>query len=114
MLFSQVEEESVTLARALHHTLGLGPGQVVHLLLPNTTEFYIPVLATWLLHGVVSPSDPALSPSVLAQQLQEANTRMVFCARATLKGLREALNPLDRKIPVVVIDGEDDSVQKER
>merc|ERR1711887_415659 len=85
-------------------------GDVVHIILPNTTEFYFPVLGTWILQGVVSPADPSLSPQILARQFQDAATKVIFCCLSTLEKTKAARTYMKRDIPIIVIDMEDDNL----
>jgi acyl-coenzyme A synthetase/AMP-(fatty) acid ligase len=56
------------------------------------------------LQGVVSPSDPGLSPSLLAQQMEQADTKLVFCCLDTLDRVRQALQLWGREVVVIVLD----------
>lgn len=106
VMLSEVEQRSRMIARVLHHKYHLVRGDVVHIVLPNTTQYYYPVLATWILQGVVSPADPGLAPQVLATQLQDAGTKVIFCCQNTLEKVRTALAELKREVPIIVIDND--------
>ena len=56
------------------------------------------------LQGVVSPSDPGLSPSLLAQQMEQADTKLVFCCLDTLDRVRQAVQLWGREVVVIVMD----------
>merc|ERR1711892_786480 len=75
---------------------------------------YFPVLGTWILQGVVSPADPGLSPQVLAKQFQEAETKVVFCCLDNLKKVNSAMKELDRSIPIIVMDMDDNESKSVR
>ena len=49
----QVEARSRLYARVLHHVYNIRHQDVVHLFVPSTTEFYFPVLGTWILQGLL-------------------------------------------------------------
>ena len=110
---SQVEHKSRQIARILHHMYKVGRGDVVHIILPNTSQFYFPVLGTWALQGVVSPADPGLSSQVLARQCQDAGTKVVFCCLSTLEKVKATNRELERDIPIIVVDMVDDNHEKD-
>jgi len=103
----EVEKRSRAYSRVLHHVYKVARGDVVHLLMPNNTQFYFPVLATWMLQGTVSPADPTLSASVLQSQLIDANTKVIFCTRASLDKVLIARDGVEGNVPVIVMDADD-------
>jgi len=110
---SQVETKSRAIAAILYDMYNVRRGDVVHIILPNTTEFYFPVLGTWILQGVVSPADPSLSPQILARQFQDASTKVVFCCLTTLEKTKAAMTHMTTDIPIIVIDMDDDNSNKD-
>ena len=105
---SEAEPRSQQAARILHHRFGVGRGDVVHFVVPGNAEMYFPIIGTWLLRGIVSPADPELSVEVLVAQMEEANTKVVFCCLATLDKVEKVRNKLGRDITLIVMDGTDD------
>ena len=71
---------------------------MVHFVVPGNAEMYFPIIGTWLLRGVVSPADPGLSEEVLVAQMEEANTKVVFCCLATLDKMEKVRDRLGREI----------------
>ena len=57
-----------------------------------------------LLQGVVSPSDPGLSPALLAQQMEQSDTKLVFCCLDTLDSVRQAVQLWEKEVVVIVMD----------
>jgi len=110
---SEVEPKSQAIANILHHIYKVGKGDVVHIILPNTTQFYFPVFGTWILQGVISPADPGLSPQVLARQFQEAKSKVIFCCIKTLDKVKAAKMELGNKIQIIVLDLDDDSDEED-
>ena len=53
---------------------------------------------------MVSPSDPCLSPSLLAQQMEQAATQLVFCCLATRDRVRQAVHLWGKEVVVIVMD----------
>ena len=80
-------------------------GDVVHILLPNSSQYYFPVFGTWILQGLVSPADPGLSPEVLARQLEDAGTKVIFCCVNALERVKYAREVLKNLIPIVGVGG---------
>jgi len=105
---SEAEPRSQQIARILHHKFGVGKGDVVHFVVPSNAEMYFPIIGTWLLRGVVSPADPGLSVEVLVAQMEEANTKVVFCCLATLGKMEKVKDRLGRDISLIVMDGASD------
>ena len=105
---SEAEPRARQIARILHHKFGVGKGDVVHLVMPGNSEMYFPIMGTWLLRGVVSPSDPSLSVEVLVAQMEEANTKVVFCCLATQGKMEKVVERLEREVVVIVMDGAND------
>ena len=105
---SEAEPRAEQIARILHHKFGVGKGDVVHIVLPGNSEMYFPVIGTWLLRGVVSPADPGLSVEVLTAQMEEADTKVVFCCLATLDKMEKVRHKLGRDISIIVMDGASD------
>ena len=75
---SEVEDKVRLLASIFQDRFKLNLDHVVHILLPNTTEFYFPVLATWLAGGVVSLGDPTLNTETLVTQLVDTQAKLVI------------------------------------
>merc|ERR1711915_1165937 len=96
------------LAKVLWNEHHVNRNDVVHILLPNCTQYHLIALAVWRLQGVVSPADPCLSSAVLAAQLDDAQTKVIFCCSQTLNTVMAARESLKKDIPVVVIDIEED------
>lgn len=66
----------VTQAANLFHRLGVGPGDVVSLLLPLLPQAYIALFGAQAV-GVANPVNPMLSAAQLAEILQAAGTRVL-------------------------------------
>eukprot|EP00090_Calanus_glacialis_P011500 TRINITY_DN19894_c0_g1_i1.p1 TRINITY_DN19894_c0_g1~~TRINITY_DN19894_c0_g1_i1.p1 ORF type:complete len:554 (+),score=150.15 TRINITY_DN19894_c0_g1_i1:62-1723(+) len=112
VMISDLEPKSRQIAKILHHVYNVGRGDVVHIMLPNTSQYYFPVFGTWILQGVVSPADPGLSPQVLARQLEDAGTKVIFCCQSTLGKVMSARKELEKEIPIVVFDIEEDNTEE--
>ena len=48
---SKVEPRARQMARILHHHYDVKKGDVVHFVMPGSTEMYFPVIGTWLLQA---------------------------------------------------------------
>ena len=112
-MISEVEPKSRQIANVLSHVYNVGRGDVVHILLPNSSQYYFPVFGTWILQQVfVFPADPGLSNEVLARQLEDAGTKEIFCCVNTLEKLKSARKVLNNKIPIVVLDIEEHNMDE--
>ncbi|SDG86756.1 class I adenylate-forming enzyme family protein [Microbacterium pygmaeum] len=56
---------------------GIGPGDVVAVLLPNRVELILVLLAAWRLGAVVTPINPVLGAAEVAYQVADASARIV-------------------------------------
>ena len=57
--------------------LGVGPGDVVGLLLPNRVELVVALFGAWRLGAAVTPINPALAPPEIAYQASDADVNVV-------------------------------------
>ncbi|MGW7049469.1 class I adenylate-forming enzyme family protein [Streptomyces avermitilis] len=67
-------------AAAALRARGVGRGDVVALLLPNTADFVVALFAAWRLGAVVTPVDPALTESEARYQLGDAGAAVAVTA----------------------------------
>lgn len=97
---SDIEPLSQKMAKAMK-SLGFKSKDVIHVALPNNSEFFIPVFATFICQGTVSMGDPDLKAELMRYQLAEAGAKFVFCSKTNLERVKEASKGLDIKIVVV-------------
>jgi acyl-CoA synthetase (AMP-forming)/AMP-acid ligase II len=71
----------VTRAANLFRSLGVGEGDTVAYILPNTTETAVALLAG-AVAGIVNPINPLLAPEQMAAILRETRARVVVTLRA--------------------------------
>jgi acyl-CoA synthetase (AMP-forming)/AMP-acid ligase II len=64
-------------AAAALRARGIGPGDVVGLLLPNTADFVVALFAAWRLGAAVTPVNPALTEGEARYQLGDAGAAVV-------------------------------------
>ena len=93
--------------------MSLRPGSTVHLCLPNTTEYYFPVFASWLCGAVASVADPSLPASVTAIQLGETDASVVFCVKNNVEKVKEAVDKCGREVHVVIVATEETEADKD-
>ncbi|MFE9994729.1 class I adenylate-forming enzyme family protein [Streptomyces avermitilis] len=67
-------------AAAALRTRGVGRGDVVALLLPNTADFVVALFAAWRLGAAVTPVNPALTESEVRYQLGDAGAVVAVTA----------------------------------
>lgn len=110
-MLSEFEPESILLANALLRD-GLEKGDVVQISLHNNTDFFFPVLASWMAGGVTSMSDPSLSSAVMAKQLDAVQPKFIFCSKDVVKNVLDAcdkVSPGTKRPKIVVLNGESDN-----
>ena len=86
--------------------IGLTKNQIVHLVIPNNTNFHVIVFGAWLCEAIVSLGDPQLSVEALKSQILDTKANFIVCYETSMKSVYEALIQLDlmEKIKVVVIE----------
>src|SRR5439155_17175940 len=72
----EVDEMSDALAAAFHD-LGVRPGDRVAIYLQNQPQFFLTVVATWKVGGIVVSCNPMLKEKELRQQLQDSGARVL-------------------------------------
>ena len=69
--------DRVTRAAALFARHGVGPGDVVAIVLPNRLELIISLFAAWRLGAAVTPVNPTLTSSEMQYQVDDAGAKLV-------------------------------------
>ncbi|QRY46743.1 AMP-binding protein [Mycolicibacterium boenickei] len=69
--------DAVMRAAAALRSVGVGPGDVVALQLPNRAEFVVGLFAAWRLGAAVTPISPTLVPAETAYQVADAGSRVL-------------------------------------
>jgi acyl-CoA synthetase (AMP-forming)/AMP-acid ligase II len=70
--------DRVARAAALLARLGVGPGDVVAIALPNRLELIISLFATWRLGAAATPVNPALTRAEMQYQVDDASAKLVI------------------------------------
>ncbi|HEX5569682.1 MAG TPA: AMP-binding protein, partial [Streptomyces sp.] len=70
-------QEAVGRAAATLSRMGVGRGDAVALMLPNTAQFVIGMFAAWRLGAVVSPVNPSLTAPEVAYQVRDVMAKAV-------------------------------------
>ena len=70
--------DRVARAAALLARLGVGPGDVVAIALPNRLELVIALFAAWRLGAAATPVNPALTPAEMQYQVDDAAAKVVI------------------------------------
>jgi acyl-CoA synthetase (AMP-forming)/AMP-acid ligase II len=73
--------DAVLRAAAVLRGHGVGPGNVVALMLPNRTEFVVALFAAWRLGAAVTPISPTLVPAEVAYQVADAGSTVLIVDR---------------------------------
>ncbi|MFE7797619.1 class I adenylate-forming enzyme family protein [Nocardia sp. NPDC057440] len=69
--------ESVQRAAATLRTHGIGAGDVVAVMLPNTAGLVVTLFAAWRIGAAVTPLSPALVPAEIAYQVADAGAKVL-------------------------------------
>ncbi|MEV0597898.1 AMP-binding protein [Streptomyces sp. NPDC050315] len=77
LTFAQLHDQAMHFARGLRE-YGIGPGDTVLLLLPNTLWFPVAYWGTLYAGAVVSPANPAQPAAALATQIEDSGARAVI------------------------------------
>ena len=67
------------MAGRVFHKLGLKPGDVIHISLPNTTEIFFPVFGAWLNKAIASMVDPTLTKNSCVSQIKDSKPKFIIC-----------------------------------
>jgi acyl-CoA synthetase (AMP-forming)/AMP-acid ligase II len=70
--------DRVARAAALLARLGVGAGDVVAVALPNRVELIVALFAAWRLGAAATPVNPALTPSEMQYQVDDAGAKVVI------------------------------------
>ncbi|CAN7405992.1 AMP-binding protein [Pseudoduganella sp. LjRoot289] len=70
----------VLVAAGLFAELGVGPGDVVAIMLPNQVEFVVAMFAAWRLGAAVTPLNPGLTDTEAAHQLDDSGAKVLVNA----------------------------------
>jgi long-chain acyl-CoA synthetase len=65
-------------AATLLARVGVGPGDVVAIALPNRLELVVALFAAWRLGAAVTPINPALTPEEMQYQIDDAGAKVVI------------------------------------
>ncbi|WP_433733424.1 class I adenylate-forming enzyme family protein [Nocardia sp. CA-129566] len=68
-------------AAATLHSQGIGAGDVVAVMLPNTVSLVVALFAAWRIGAAVTPLSPTLVPSEVAYQVADAGAKVLVTDR---------------------------------
>jgi len=74
---------------------GIGAGDVVAIMLPNTTGFVVSLFAAWRLGAAATPINPSLTPVEAGYQITDAGAKVLIAER-----LPDFAAPVETVIPV--------------
>jgi long-chain acyl-CoA synthetase len=69
---------AVTHAAAAMKARGVGPGDVVAVMLPNTVSLVVSLFAAWRLGAAATPLNPTLAPAEAAYQVDDAGAKVLI------------------------------------
>jgi acyl-CoA synthetase (AMP-forming)/AMP-acid ligase II len=94
----------VLVAAGVFADLGIGPGDVIAIMLPNQVEFVVAMFAAWRLGAAVTPINPALTSKEAIHQISDSRAELVVNegGEAVVAGVRSlAVNTLEEGRPHV-------------
>ena len=95
------------LGSCLYNKAGLRKGDIVHLLIPNCTDYHCFAFGSWICEAVVSAADPGVSVEVLKVQLEDLkDTKVIVCYQESRKVTLKALQEIGKlgSIKVIVLE----------
>jgi len=78
--------DAVKRAAAALRNQGIGSGDVVAIMLPNTVDLVVVLFAAWRLGAAVTPINPALSSAEAGYQIGDSDARLVIAAETVELG----------------------------
>ena len=105
--YRELNELANRLANALVD-LGVGLGDVVGLHLPNVPQYPIAIVALSKIGAVATGVSPLMAPAEVANQLQDAEVKVLIALDSLAKGTLESLGTLPECVTAVVVTGSDD------
>ncbi len=103
LLIKEIKELSYSVALYLND-IGFAKGDVAHLMLDNSVDFFLPALGVWLCKGVVSPINPIITAKSLSEQFESCKTKVIFCNSKSLDLIQEAFALTDLTITLIKMD----------
>ena len=89
--------DAVQAAAAVLRDRGVGGGDVVAVMLPNTVDLVVTLFAAWRLGAAVTPLNPALSADEAAYQVADAGARVLVAGDNATAGPIPVVTPADLK-----------------
>ena len=86
------------------HTLGVGQGDRVVLMLPNAPEFGVGYFGILMAGATVVPLNPLLKAEEVRYVLDDSGATAIVCIEMTYSILQAARHGLERRIPALVLD----------
>jgi long-chain acyl-CoA synthetase len=74
--------DTVRRAAATLQRTGVGPGDVVAVMLPNTVNLVVSLFAAWRLGAAVTPLNPSLSADEATYQISDAASKVLIAAKS--------------------------------
>lgn len=80
----------VLVAAGVFADLGVGPGDVIAIMLPNQVEFVVAMFAAWRLGAAVTPINPGLTSKEATHQISDSRAELVIneSGEAVVAGVR--------------------------
>ncbi|KAJ2579059.1 histone H4-like TAF Taf6, SAGA complex subunit, partial [Coemansia sp. RSA 1836] len=113
--FAEIEARTDAFASGLYHNVGFRRGDILAIVLPNTSYYQIVSMGTLMVGGVVTTANPAYTPRELAHQLKSTKATVVVTLKSSVSMVKEALHIAQLSIRdsrILTIDGDGNTVDK--
>ncbi|KAJ2053098.1 hypothetical protein H4S04_000901 [Coemansia sp. S16] len=113
--FAELEARTEAFASGLYHNARFRRGDILAIVLPNTSFYQIVSLGTQMVGGVVTTANPAYTPRELAHQLKATRAKVVVTLVSSIPVIKEALKIAQLDIPdshILTVDGDGNTVDK--
>ncbi|KAJ2238738.1 hypothetical protein GGI13_008254, partial [Coemansia sp. RSA 455] len=113
--FAELEARTEAFASGLYHNARFRRGDILAIVLPNTSFYQIVSLGTQMVGGIVTTANPAYTPRELAHQLKVTRAKIVVTLVSSIPVVKEALQIAQLDIPdshILTVDGDGNTVDK--
>ncbi|XP_059481833.1 uncharacterized protein LOC132200407 [Neocloeon triangulifer] len=103
--YKEARGSSFNLSVALLNVVGLRPGDVLGMLMPNVPEFPLVFLGAASAGLVVTPANPLYTPEELARQFTDANVRCIVTVASLFDKVQETVELMPGGAGPIIVEG---------
>lgn len=101
--FKSILQKTCELAEALR-SFGCTTGTVVSISSENNLEFFLPVIASLFIGGIVAPVNHNYTPNEMIHTLNISKPKLIFCSKSVSSKFRDLKKSLEFVEEIIVID----------